>query len=53
MANIDPELQRLEEAVRGARQRLAQVIPKVADERKEKGVILMNAGRQMLRRRRP
>jgi hypothetical protein len=31
MANIDPELQRLEEAVRGARQRLAQVIQKVAD----------------------
>jgi hypothetical protein len=31
MANVDPELQRLEEAVRGARQRLTQVIQKVAD----------------------
>jgi hypothetical protein len=31
MANIDPELQTLEETVRVARQRLAQVIQKVAD----------------------
>jgi len=30
MANIDPELKRLEETVRGARERLTQVIEKAA-----------------------
>ena len=31
MANTDPELRRLEETVRGARERLTQVIGKVDD----------------------
>jgi CBS-domain-containing membrane protein len=31
MANIDPDLQRLEEVIRVARERLTQVMQKVAD----------------------